>query len=89
MASRKIERTGGIEGKTFFAFGGAESFDRIYRQNRISWWEEEIPTKADYNRAGMVFGPFPHRSGVPRKCVGVPVSRALHGFRPHQLAVRI
>jgi len=39
-----------IEGKTFFAFGGAASIDRASRQDRISWWEEEVPTRADVDR---------------------------------------
>ena len=40
-----------IEGKTFLAFGGGLSIDKAYRKNRISWWEEEIPTQADFMRA--------------------------------------
>jgi len=39
-----------IEGKTFFNFGGALSIDKEQRVNRISWWEEEIPTRADWAR---------------------------------------
>lgn len=39
-----------IEGNNIFVFGGAESIDKIYRTNRISWWEEEIPTYADFYR---------------------------------------
>ena len=39
-----------IEGKTFFAFGGATSIDKASRQDRLSWWEEEIPTRADFDR---------------------------------------
>jgi DNA repair exonuclease SbcCD nuclease subunit len=30
-----------IEDNKFFVFGGAYSIDKAYRQNRISWWEEE------------------------------------------------
>lgn len=30
-----------IEGKTFFAFGGAVSRDRTYRHEGISWWQQE------------------------------------------------
>jgi hypothetical protein len=40
-----------IEGKTFFNFGGGLSIDKANRRNRISWWEEEIPTQADFYRA--------------------------------------
>ena len=37
-----------IEGNTFFNFGGADSIDKAYRKNRITWWAEEIPTQADF-----------------------------------------
>jgi hypothetical protein len=30
-----------IEGKTFFAFGGASSVDKHLRVESISWWEQE------------------------------------------------
>lgn len=40
-----------IEGKKFFVFGGAVSIDKDYRTPGLSWWPEEIPTKADYNHA--------------------------------------
>jgi len=39
-----------IEGKKFFNFGGAVSIDKARRQNRVSWWEEENPTNADFYR---------------------------------------
>lgn len=39
-----------IEGKKFFSFGGAVSIDKARRQNRVSWWEEENPTNADFYR---------------------------------------
>lgn len=32
-----------IDGKTFFCMGGAESTDKIYRIEHISWWKEEMP----------------------------------------------
>lgn len=40
-----------IFGKTFFTMGGASSIDYIYRQNRISWWEEENITFQDMEEA--------------------------------------
>lgn len=40
-----------IEGRRFFAFGGAYSVDKMWRRNRISWWEEEIPRAEEYNAA--------------------------------------
>lgn len=33
-----------IDGKTFFAFGGAESHDKQYRRMGISMWEAELPS---------------------------------------------
>lgn len=40
-----------IEGKKFFTMGGADSIDKAYRTNRISWWEEENITYADLQEA--------------------------------------
>jgi hypothetical protein len=40
-----------IENKTFFVFGGALSIDKAYRKDRVSWWEEEIPSASDFYRA--------------------------------------
>jgi len=40
-----------IEGVSFFTFGGAYSIDRCYRQKNITYWEEEIPTDAEYQEA--------------------------------------
>jgi hypothetical protein len=36
-----------IEGKTFFAFGGAQSTDKEWRVIDVSWWEDELPSKAE------------------------------------------
>ena len=33
-----------IEGKSFFTMGGAESIDKIYRTEGVSWWAREIPS---------------------------------------------
>lgn len=33
-----------INGNTFFTMGGATSHDKWCRKDRVSWWEEEIPT---------------------------------------------
>ena len=40
-----------IDGKKFFAFGGASSTDRENRINRISWWQEELPNYQDVDNA--------------------------------------
>ena len=40
-----------ICGKTFFAFGGAESTDKEYRIEGKSWWAAEIPGSGDYAEA--------------------------------------
>lgn len=34
-----------IEGKKFFTFGGANSIDKNWRVNHVSWWEEEMPSE--------------------------------------------
>lgn len=38
-----------IENKKYYTFGGAYSTDKLYRRPKISWWEQEIPTKEEYN----------------------------------------
>ena len=40
-----------IEGKTYLAIGGAESHDKKYRKEGISWWKEESITLADIEKA--------------------------------------
>jgi len=40
-----------IEGKTFFAFGGATSIDKAFRREGISWWQDELPTDDDLQEA--------------------------------------
>lgn len=37
-----------IEDKSFFIMGGAYSIDRYMRTKDLSYWEEEIPTDAEY-----------------------------------------
>lgn len=37
-----------IDGRTFFTFGGAFSVDRNSRIEGVSWFEEELPTKEEY-----------------------------------------
>ena len=36
-----------LNGNTFFVFGGADSYDKQYRKEGISWWKNEIPSYAD------------------------------------------
>jgi hypothetical protein len=40
-----------IENRTFFNYGGGLSIDKAGRIDRVSWWEEEIPTTTDLYRA--------------------------------------
>lgn len=40
-----------IEGKTFFAMGGARSVDRHLRTPFKDWWPEEMPSKEEYDNA--------------------------------------
>jgi hypothetical protein len=42
-----------INGKTFFAFGGAKSYDMTNRIEGKSWWRHEVPTYAEFEQ-GMV-----------------------------------
>lgn len=39
-----------LEGKRFFAFGGAESHDKIFRKKGISVWEREMPDYQEMKR---------------------------------------
>ena len=36
-----------LEGKTFLALGGAESTDKAFRREGVSWWPQESVTLAD------------------------------------------
>ena len=40
-----------IGGKTFFTMGGAQSTDKIYRKEGISWWARELPSDEEYSEA--------------------------------------
>ena len=40
-----------IDGKSFFAFGGAYSIDRAGRILGYTWFEEELPSKEEYEEA--------------------------------------
>lgn len=40
-----------IEGKRFFAMGGASSTDRQYRTEGVDWFPQEIPSKEEYEEA--------------------------------------
>lgn len=36
-----------IAGKKFFTMGGAQSMDKEYRKEDVSWWEEELPSEVE------------------------------------------
>lgn len=40
-----------IDGKKIFVMGGARSHDREHRTEHISWWEQEMPSTEEMNRA--------------------------------------
>ena len=40
-----------INGKSFFAFGGAESHDKEYRTSGKTWWTDEMPSADEYKNA--------------------------------------
>lgn len=45
-----------IEGKTFFAMGGAYSIDKYMRAEGVSWWPEELPDRREYDYAAANLG---------------------------------
>jgi hypothetical protein len=40
-----------IDDHKFFTFGGAMSIDKIWRTEGVSWWPQEIPTRAEVDEA--------------------------------------
>lgn len=40
-----------VDGKSLFCMGGARSVDKDRRIEHISWWEQEMPSKTEMNRA--------------------------------------
>ena len=40
-----------IDGRTFFTMGGAQSTDKIYRKEGVSWWSRELPSDEEYREA--------------------------------------
>ena len=40
-----------LDGKTFFTFGGASSHDKEQRKEGKNWWQEEMPSKDEYETA--------------------------------------
>ena len=40
-----------IEGKKFFTMGGAASTDKVYREEGVSWWAGEMPSREEYEEA--------------------------------------
>ena len=40
-----------LDGKKFFAFGGAPSVDKKYRVQGVSWWPEEVASPEEIERA--------------------------------------
>lgn len=39
-----------IDGLKIFTFGGGYSLDKEWRKEGTSWWSQEMPSQADYNR---------------------------------------
>lgn len=51
-----------LEGKTFWAFGGAASPDREYRlANHWPWFPEELPSRSDMDRGAAALARCGHR----------------------------
>ena len=40
-----------IDGNKVFVMGGARSHDKIYRKENISWWEDEMPSAQEMEKA--------------------------------------
>lgn len=40
-----------IDGKSFFTMGGADSVDKAFRKEGVSWWPEEIPNAIERGNA--------------------------------------
>lgn len=40
-----------IDGRTLFAFGGAQSTDKYWRTEGENWWPEEEPNETEFNNA--------------------------------------
>ena len=40
-----------IQGYSFFTFGGGYSIDRYMRRKNVSYWDEELPSDAEYKEA--------------------------------------
>ncbi len=40
-----------LNGIKVFTMGGAESVDRIYRKEDVSWWKDEMPRDEEYDEA--------------------------------------
>lgn len=39
-----------LNDKTFLVIGGANSIDRLYRINHLSWWKQELPTQGEVDQ---------------------------------------
>jgi len=37
-----------LQGRRFFTFGGADSHDKAYRKEGVSWWKREMPSDEEY-----------------------------------------
>lgn len=40
-----------IDNKKFFTMGGADSIDKHFRTENISWWKDEMPSNIEYEEA--------------------------------------
>ncbi len=40
-----------VDGKSFFVMGGGSSHDKEYRTEGKNWWEKELPSKEEYQKA--------------------------------------
>ena len=50
-----------IDGKKIFTMGGAYSIDRYMRFEGRSWWQEELPSNAEYREAAIALAEHDHK----------------------------
>jgi len=69
-----------IDGKSFFTMGGAESYDKQFRIQGISWWPQEIPSEKEMREArANLLGHFMKVDYVITHCLPSSVQHQVFG----------
>lgn len=53
-----------VEGMKLFTMGGGYSLDKMFRQEGISWWPEELPNEQEYEQARVNLARHNHQVDV-------------------------